>query len=115
MGLGENSGALRECLSYLDEWLPGRGYVIVFTNAGRVLHDEPDHQRVRKWLVNLLRDVGEWWSEPVEGQGHFNRPAKPFKVVFEFENEADMTGWNAILEQLLAEGIAGTIDGVDYS
>ena len=31
-GFGENWHALKECLSYLDEWLPATAYVLVVSN-----------------------------------------------------------------------------------
>lgn len=79
-GFGENGNALRECLAYLDEWLPAAGYILVFTNSELLLASNPDD---REWLISVLEDTGEWWSQSVEGPDQFARPPKPFNVIFE--------------------------------
>lgn len=79
-GFGENWHALQECMSYLDEWLPGEGYVVVVERADELLRDAPDELR---WFVAVMNDVARWWSAPITGNGRFDRPARPFHVVLE--------------------------------
>ncbi len=79
-GFGENWHALEECLCYLDEWLPGEGYVVVVERAEELLSDAPDELR---WFVAVMNDVAGWWSQPVVDNDRFNRPARPFQVVLE--------------------------------
>lgn len=95
-GFGENANALRECLSYLDEWLPADGYIIVITRTEEFLAEEPEH---RGWMLDLLLEIGEWWSQPLEGQGRFDRPPMPFKVVLEFELDSGVSDWICLLQE----------------
>ena len=83
-GFGENWHALEECLCYLDEWLPGEGYVIVVEAAEALLCEAPDELR---WFVAVMADVARWWSEPISGNGRHNRPARSFQVVFELTKD----------------------------
>jgi len=83
-GFGENWHALEELLCYLDEWLPAHGYVVVVERAEELLADEPTELR---WFVAVMKDVASWWASPVEGDGRFDRPAQPFKVVLEVSKD----------------------------
>lgn len=59
---GHNWDALEECLADL-EWLPGKGYVLLFTNAELILpNDEEDFAT----FLEVLSDAGEAWAS---GQG----------------------------------------------
>lgn len=80
-GFGENWHALKECLSYLDEWLPGSCYVLVITEPSAVL-SACDGEEL-KWLLKILAETGEWWSTPIVDNGRFNRPARPFHTVLQ--------------------------------
>lgn len=84
-GFGGNWNALEECLDYLDEWLPADGYIMVVEDAEDVLGAEPQHLSA---LLCTLDAVGRWWSEPVEGNGRFDRPARPFHVLLNFGSRA---------------------------
>ncbi len=77
---GENWDALEECLCYLDEWLIGDIYLVVINNAQEVLVKEDKEQF--RILIDLLDDVGRWWSKPITNNGRFNRKAIPFHVLF---------------------------------
>jgi hypothetical protein len=79
-GFGGNWYALKECLSDMDEWLPGDAYLLVVTKPEQVLEDEP---KQRVWLRRTLEEVGDWWSRPVVGQGRFDRPSIPFHTVLQ--------------------------------
>lgn len=70
---GHNWDALEECLTDL-EWLPGRGYVLLFTDAELILSDEEDEFAT---FLEVLNDAGEAWASGEAGpQG--DRDAKPF-------------------------------------
>jgi hypothetical protein len=77
---GENWNALGECLAYLDEWMPASGYVLVFTEVLELLADESEELI---WLLRVLEEAGLWWSKPIEDNGRFNRPSRPFHSVFQ--------------------------------
>ena len=79
-GFGENWYALRECLEYLDEWMPADAYVIVVENS-ELLLDRSPVEEMTAFLVTL-QDVGEWWSKPIIDNDRFNRHAVPFHVIF---------------------------------
>jgi len=83
-GFGENWHALQECLSYMDEWLPGDGYVLVVERAEELLADEPGELL---WFVAVMKDVARWWASPVTDNERFSRPARPFKVVMEVSKD----------------------------
>lgn len=78
-GFGENWHALKECLSYLDEWMPARAYVLVLTSCQEVLSQSEEQDL--KWLIVTLQEVGEWWSRPITDNQRFNRPAIPFHAI----------------------------------
>lgn len=83
-GFGENWPALAECLSYLDEWLPGAGYILVIEHAEQLLTDE------RRELPALLRTIeraAKFWSEPIVDNGRFDRPARPFHVLMNLSDD----------------------------
>lgn len=80
---GENWYALKDCLSSLNEWLPGDAYILVIDMPEEVLIDEsPDELH---WLVVTIEEVAEWWSHPITDNGPFNRDAIPFHVVLRCE------------------------------
>ena len=85
-GFGENWHALGECLSYLEEWLPGDSYVLVITEPFFVLGDSDEEEL--QWLLKVLEETGRWWSKPVVDNGRFNRPARPFHTVLQCDEES---------------------------
>lgn len=87
-GFGDNWHALEECLCYLDEWLPGEGYVLVVERAEELLCNAPEELR---WFVAVINDVARWWAEPILDNGIYNRPSRPFQVVLEVSAAADLT------------------------
>ena len=72
---GHNWDALEECLADL-EWLPGKGYILLITDAGYVLPDEEEYET----FLEILRDAGEAWGNGQAGMGA--RRATPFHVLF---------------------------------
>ena len=79
-GFGENYHALGDCLDYLGEWMPADGYVMLFTGIDELLVDEPESALAS--LLLTLQITAENWSQPIEGNGHFDRPPKPFHSLF---------------------------------
>lgn len=69
---GHNWDALEECLTDL-EWLSGRGYVLLFTDAELILSDEEDEFAT---FLEVLNDAGEAWASG-EAEPHGDG-AKPF-------------------------------------
>ena len=72
---GHNWDALEECLADL-EWLPAKGYILLITDAGRVLPDEDEYET----FLEILRDAGEAWGNGQAEMG--TRRATPFHVLF---------------------------------
>ena len=73
---GHNWDALEESLTDL-EWLPAKGYILLITDAGRVL---PDDEEEYETFLEILRDAGEAWGTGQAGMGA--RRATPFHVLF---------------------------------
>jgi len=78
-GFGENWTALKECLDYLDEWMPADAYVLVVERSEELLAEESPDQMIA--LLKTLHEVGDWWSKPVVNNDRFNRRAIPFHVL----------------------------------
>jgi barstar (barnase inhibitor) len=73
---GHNWDALEECLIDM-EWLKAKGYVLLITDAGCVLHhDEEEYET----FLEILRDAGEAWGTGQVGMGA--RRATPFHALF---------------------------------
>lgn len=81
-GFGDNWNAATEVLRYLDEWLPAARYVLVVEHAEELFREAPDDHDFATF-VRVLNEIGEWWASPVVGNGRFDRPARPFRVVLE--------------------------------
>ena len=69
---GHNWDALEECLADL-EWLPAKGYVLVFTDAELILPDDEDEFET---FLEVVNDAGEAWAA-----GQAGKRAKPFHIV----------------------------------
>jgi len=72
---GHNWDALEECLADL-EWLPGKGYVLLFTNAELILPDDAEEFAT---FLEVLSDAGEAWASGQAGQQATR--ATPFHVL----------------------------------
>lgn len=55
---GHNWDALEECLADL-EWMPAKGYVLVFTDSELIL---PDDEEEFATFLEVLNDAGETWA-----------------------------------------------------
>jgi Barstar (barnase inhibitor) len=66
---GHNWDALEESLADL-EWLPAKGYVLLFTEAELILPDDEDEFAT---FLEVLNDAGEAWAS-----GQASRRARPF-------------------------------------
>jgi len=73
---GHNWDALEECLADL-EWLPAKGYVLLFTNADQILADD-DGEFVT--LLEVLSDAGEAWASGQDGED--GKRSTPFHTLF---------------------------------
>jgi hypothetical protein len=91
---GENWDALDECLADL-EWLPASAYVLVVTDALRLLEDQPAD--LFRSLVDLVADIARERSEDV---GEPGRAASSFHVVFHAEPDDE----SALRERLTLAG-----------
>ena len=75
-GFGENWDALRECLAYMDEWLPADAYILLIAHADSVLADAGEDELAT--LLRVLHGTGDWWSKAITDNDRFNRPSRPF-------------------------------------
>ena len=75
---GENWIALRECLVDL-EWLPAEEYLLIIFDFPQLLQSDSKGLRV---LMNILGEVALEWGTPISVGEYWDRPAKPFKVLF---------------------------------
>ena len=96
-GFGENWYALRDCLRYLDECLPGDCYLLIVTSPAHLLEQEGGEELY--WFLRTLDEVGEWWAQPVTGEGRFDRPAIPFHTVLQVA-EHEISGLAPALSKL---------------
>lgn len=78
-GFGENWHALKECLQYMDEWLPADLYVLVCEDAEYILSDAETNEMEQ--FLTTLHQVGEWWASPITDNGRFNRSKVPFHLL----------------------------------
>jgi hypothetical protein len=86
-GFGSNWYALRECLEYMDEWLPADAYVLVVEDAGDILRNESEDELV--FLLKTFHEAGEWWAKPVANNDRFNRDSVPFHVLLNLAEKKD--------------------------
>jgi RNAse (barnase) inhibitor barstar len=85
---GENWDALDECLRDLG-WLSGEGYLLVITNAARVL--ERERYRQLPTLIRILERAHAEWGKPVTLGEAWDRPARPFHVIVHAEANESAT------------------------
>lgn len=72
---GRNWDAFEECLTDL-EWLPAAGYLIVITDAERLLiHHEKDYAT----FIEIVQAAGKEWATARSGEGA--RPVIPFHAI----------------------------------
>lgn len=100
---GHNWDALEECLADL-EWLPAKGYILLITDAARLL---PDNEEEYETFLEVLRDAGEAWGNGQAGMGA--RRATPFHVLFALSEreKAKRAHWG--MEQINAEPIRKSV------
>jgi RNAse (barnase) inhibitor barstar len=77
---GENWAAFDECLADLD-WMKADAYILIVMDMSPVLSKEDKGQFVT--LIDILQKVAEEWSEPVDTNEAWARPAKAFHVIFQ--------------------------------
>jgi hypothetical protein len=69
---GFNRGALFDMLRWLGWILPGGGYVLLISDASRLLEAEPSE---RAMFFEILRDSAHCWSIPLTEGGARGRPS----------------------------------------
>jgi len=94
---GHNWDALEECLIDL-EWLPAKGYILLITDAGRVL---PDDEEEYETFLEILRDAGEAWGTGEAGMGP--RRATPFHALFAVSEREKSNRAHWGMKEILAE------------
>lgn len=72
---GHNWDAVEECLADL-EWLPAKGYILLFTDAHLIL---PADEEEFSTFLEVLNDAGEAWASG-QGSQEGNRPI-PFHTL----------------------------------
>jgi RNAse (barnase) inhibitor barstar len=86
---GHNWDALEECLADL-EWLPAKGYIVLFTDAQLIL---PDDEEEFATFLEVLSDAGEAWASGQAGrEGKGPIPFHTLLTVAE-RDEAKLRRW----------------------
>ncbi|GIV05741.1 MAG: hypothetical protein KatS3mg016_1316 [Fimbriimonadales bacterium] len=67
---GHNWDALDECLADLADWLPAKGYILVFLNSDQLLADSEEDFRT---LIKVLQTAAEEWAS--------RQPPVPFHTI----------------------------------
>lgn len=99
---GENWPALKDTLTSLDEWLPAKAYLILIERAEDVLADDSENNL--GGLLATLQRSAVYWSEPIAGQGQFDRPAIPFHTLL-LVSDARSAGCERILRSAHREKV----------
>lgn len=76
---GYNGAAFDECLADL-EWMDASGYILTVFDAQELLVGEVPTQM--DLFVQSLQRTCEFWNEPIAVGESWDRPAKPFHVIF---------------------------------
>jgi hypothetical protein len=83
---GENANAFDECIKDLD-WLNAPGYVLIIHNAEQLMIDSTNPDEQTRYFLGILESAGKHWSMPVERGAAWDRPSKPFHVVFQTDSD----------------------------
>ena len=78
--IGRNFNSLSEGLADLS-WLPQQNYLILITNGICVLSKE--NSEILDGFIEILDEIGQEWSEPINVGELWDRPAISFKTIFE--------------------------------
>jgi hypothetical protein len=79
---GHNWPALDECLADL-EWLGGLAYALIVSDASLLLSEASDETFAV--FLRIVSNAAHEWATPVEVGEDWDRPARPFHVVFQAE------------------------------
>jgi len=77
--VGQNTHALEDCLTLLNDWLPGDAYILEILSGHMLLAQEENSDLAV--LLRLLNSVGQQWATPIVDNPPNDRPAVPFHVV----------------------------------
>lgn len=89
-GFGENAAALEDCLTLLNEWLPGEAYILEVLAGHHLLIQEQAADLAL--LLRVLSRAGKAWAKPIDGNPPYDRPALPFHTVIKIP-PAEMAGF----------------------
>lgn len=82
---GENWNAVIDCLHDLYVWMPGDTYILFIRDAQDVLCDEQSD--ALRTFLETLNHAGKIWSQPIDDNQQFNRPAVPFHTLLKYPRE----------------------------
>ena len=83
---GENWNAFDECVKDLS-WLYTSGFVLIIIDADQILIEAADSDGQMQSLLTILNSAAKEWSIPVEKGVAWNRPSKPFHVIFQVTSD----------------------------
>lgn len=96
---GFNWDALEDWLGWLGWMSPGAGYVLLITDAARVLEAEPAE---RSLFIDILRDTAAGWAVPLTEGSARGRPATPFHVVLSDSSPDEIAEvWGRIIPEIV--------------
>jgi hypothetical protein len=84
---GENWNAFDECIKDLS-WLNASGYVLIVHDADQILIEDADSEGQMQSLLKILKSAALAWSIPVDEGAAWDRPSKPFHVIFQASPES---------------------------
>ncbi|WP_161939574.1 barstar family protein [Paramesorhizobium deserti] len=90
---GRNYNALSEMLSDLS-WFERNAYSILVENSSFVLADEKESALTG--LLDVLSNVGEEWSQPIDQGEPWDRPSIPFHAIFQIDKAEMRTPLKAL-------------------
>lgn len=90
---GRNFNSLSEMLSDLS-WLNKNAYIVLVKDANKVLADE--QTGALSGFLELLSDVGEEWSEPIEHGQDRDRPCVPFHSILQVDSSDGSNGFSQL-------------------
>jgi hypothetical protein len=82
----ENANAFDECIKDLD-WLNALGYVLIIHNAEQLMIDSTNADEQTRSFLEIFESAGKHWSTPVERGAAWDRPSRPFHVVFQTDSD----------------------------
>jgi len=90
---GNNWNALDECIKDLN-WLSAKIFIICITNSELILSQEGNDDCYA--FGELLKETCDIWSMPDDEDKEWGRPARPFHIIMQCQDEKDFAKFGDI-------------------